>query len=381
MKEVQSDRRAFIKFFGRAGVAAAGISFLPGCIPYGNESKSEKRAGLPFNPIEPTDADELVSADGFDYHVIAKVGDQINNTEMFGDQNDYTAFKPLGDDPNDGLLWVNHESTSPIITSRYIPGTEKTLEQVNMELDAVGGSINRIRKNTIGRWELVKNDPYNRRLDGRTVIPFDWDEPIFGKREAVGTIANCAGGLTPWGTILTCEENYQNYFGERDYNTGRKAREGFYGWEKYYDHPPEHYGWVVEVDLKTGAAKKLIALGRCAHEAAGLHQQEDGICIVYTGDDKKNECLYKFIGTEPNSLTRGNLYVADTENGNWISLNINDQHILKEKFKDQTEIQIRLREAAKLVGGTPLDRPEDIEIDTITGGIFITLTNNSDKGN
>ena len=147
---------------------------------------------------------------------------------------------------------------------------------------------------------------------------------------------------------------------------------GVHGWEKHYNYPPEHYGWVVEVDLNTGEAKKLVSLGRCAHEAAAVHQQEDETCIVYTGDDKVNECLYKFIGSEPNSLTKGSLYVADIKAGKWISLNINDQPILAENFKSQTEVQIRLREAAKLVGGTPLDRPEDIEIDPFTGSIFLT---------
>lgn len=378
MKKVKSDRRAFIKFFGRAGVAAASISILPGCLPDGKESKVSK---LPFEPIAPTDADDIVLANGFDYHVIAKVGDQINPSEMFGDQNDYTAYKPLGDDPNDGLLWVNHESTSPSLISKYDGSSVKTKEQVELEMDSVGGSINRIRKSANGKWELVKNDPLNRRLHARTAIPFEWDSPIAGKTEAIGTLANCAGGLTPWGTILTCEENYHDYFGERDYQTGGKSQEGFFQWEKHYDHPPEHYGWVVEVNLETGKAKKLIGLGRCAHEAAAVHQEENGICVVYTGDDKVDECIYKFIGSEPNSLTKGKLYVADTVNGKWISLDIEEQPILRENFKDQTEVLVRLRDAAKLVGGTPQDRPEDVEIDPITGNVFMTLTNNVPKGN
>ena len=376
MKVIQSDRRSFLKFFGRAGMAAAGLSVLPGCLPGQNEVKK-----IPFKPIQPSSEDDLILAEGFNYHVIAKLGDPINATEMFGDHNDYTAFKALGDDPGDGLLWVNHESTTPSIVSGYQEGQDKTKEQVELELDSVGGSINRIKKNAAGQWELVKNDPYNRRLHGRTKIPFEWDDPIVGATEAVGTIANCAGGLTPWGTILTCEENYHDYYGERDFKTGGKLQTSIFGWEKHHDMPPEHYGWVVEVDLKTGNAKKLIALGRCAHEAAAVHQEEDGICVVYTGDDKKNECLFKFIGEEPSSLKKGKLYVADTDNGRWISLSIEEQPVLQENFKDQTEVQIRLREAAKLVGGTPLDRPEDIEIDPVTGSIFVTLTNNLDKGN
>lgn len=380
MKNSQSDRRAFIKFFGRAGVAAAGVTWLPGCVANSGEETNSKDQSLPFSPIAPSDKDDLVLAEGFNYHIIAKVGDPINQSELFGDHNDYTAFMPLAEDPNDGLLWVNHESTTPSLVSNYNAGA-KTKEQVELEMDSVGGSINRIKKNVEGKWELQKDDPFNRRLHARTIIPFEWDSPIAGKSEAVGTLANCAGGLTPWGTVLTCEENYHYYFGERDYDTGGKVEEGTFQWEKYYDHPPEHYGWVVEVDLKTGEAKKLIGLGRCSHEAAAVHQEDDGICVVYTGDDKVDECIYKFIGSEPNSLTKGTLYVADTENGRWVSLNIDEQPVLQENFKDQTEVLIRLREAAKLVGGTPQARPEDVEIDPISGSIFITTTNNVPRGN
>ena len=117
------------------------------------------------------------------------------------------------------------------------------------------------------------------------------------------------------------------------------------------------------------------------HECATIHEAEDGRLVIYSGDDAVNQCLYKYISSEPRDLKNGKLYVADLVNGKWLSLDINDNPKLKKNFKNQTEIQIRTREAAKLVGGTPLDRPEDIEIDPITGHVFVSLTNNFPKGN
>ena len=102
--------------------------------------------------------------------------------------------------------------------------------------------------------------------------------------------------------------------------------------------------------------------------------------MAYTGDDANNEHLYKFISSEPGSLKEGTLYVADTINGKWLSMDWESQPVLKTKFKDQTEVLIRAREAAKLLGATPLNRPEDIEIDPISGHIFVSLTNNKSIG-
>ena len=107
-----------------------------------------------------------------------------------------------------------------------------------------------------------------------------------------------------------------------------------------------------------------------------MHQLDDGRLVVYTGDDSNDECLYKFIGAKPDDLKEGTLYVANTEKGEWISLDYKEQSILQEHFADQTEVLVRLREAAKLVGATPLNRPEDIEIDPLTGHVLISLTNN-----
>jgi secreted PhoX family phosphatase len=244
----------------------------------------------------------------------------------------------------------------------------------------VGGTIVRIKEEN-GKWEIVKNDPFNRRITAKTPIKLNWDTPIKGKTTVIGTHSNCSGGITPWKTFLTCEENYDSFYGETEYdeNDVPKHIPSSYGWEKVHNHPPEHYGWVVEIDPKDGSAQKHVALGRFAHECCTLYELEDKRVVAYTGDDKVNEHLYKFISSKPGSLKEGTLYVADIDNGKWLALDWETQTVLKKKFKDQTEVLIRAREAAKLLGATELNRPEDIEIDPITGHILVSLTNNVTK--
>lgn len=136
---------------------------------------------------------------------------------------------------------------------------------------------------------------------------------------------------------------------------------------------------MVEINSKDGTAQKHLALGRFSHECCTLYELADKRVVAYSGDDSNDEHLYKFVSSKPNSLKEGTLYVADTINGKWLPLDWETQPVLKDKFKDQTEVLIRAREASKLLGATPLNRPEDIEIDPITGHIFITLTNNKPK--
>ena len=244
----------------------------------------------------------------------------------------------------------------------------------------VGGSIVRIKEEN-GQWRIVKNDPHNRRINAKTPIQLNWNTPIKGKSTLIGTHSNCSGGITPWKTFLTCEENYDSFYGETEYDEANVARHrpSSQNWENFYDYPPEHYGWVVEVDPIDGTAQKHIALGRFAHECCTLYELEDKRIVAYTGDDHNNEHLYKFISSKPQSLKEGTLYVADTINGKWLALDWENQPVLKHKYKDQTEVLIRAREASKLLGATALNRPEDIEIDPITGNIFVSLTNNYSK--
>ena len=370
-------RRTFLEFLGKG---IAGTAILPPLLA--NKSPLFKN-NFAIKAVEPSAADKLNLAKGLNFDVLIKWGDSINDQDTFGFNNDFTAFIPLSkDNPDDGILWVNHEYIDSRFVSGYTGKQERTMEQVQKEQYAVGGSILRIQKNKRGKWKLVKNDPLNRRVSGHTLIPFNWSEKIAGKDQAVGTLANCSGGVTPWGTILTCEENYDGFVGERNHKTGERIISKYdIGWTTFLNYPPEHYGWVVEVDPKTGKAQKHIALGRCSHECATVQELSDGRLVVYSGDDAVDQCIYKFIGSKPGSLSEGTLYVANTRLGKWESLKYEDSKVLQKLFKDQTDVLIRLREAARYLGGTALDRPEDIDIDPLNGNVLISLTNNFAKKN
>lgn len=391
------NRRSFLQFLGRTSlVVGAGGTLIPlsqSCDTPENYKNSEttnsveEKSSFPIKALAPNTTDELNLSENLEYQILIKWEDPISDKEKFGFNNDYTAYLPFSpDNPNEGILWVNHEYLDPLFVHgfpRDKSPKEKSKEAVEKEMLQVGGSILHVKRDEEGQWEVVEDENINRRLDGFSKIPFEWDQPILGATEAMGTFGNCAGGVTPWGTVLTCEENYQDYYGENNHSEdlkNPKFEASAFGWEHHYkENLPEHYGWVVEVNLKTGDAKKLVALGRCAHECAQVHKAEDGRLVVYTGDDKNDEHIYKFISKQPGSLKEGTLYVANTEKGEWISLDYDSQPILKENFKDQTEVLIRLREAAKLVGATPLNRPEDIEFDPMTGNVLVTLTNNIPK--
>lgn len=375
-------RREFLEFMGRTTLAAGLAPALLSCT---HVSRSPTKPTLPFAPIAPSTKDEIVLADGFHYTRLISWQDKLNQNGLeFGTNNDYTAYFPLNASrPSEGLLWVNHESQDPLFISGWNKGQKRHRRDVVREMKSVGGSLLHIEEKD-ARWSLVPNSRYNRRLDAFTKIPLISARPIAGTKTATGTLANCAGGVTPWRTILTCEENYDDCFGETVYADGKVSwRPGsqYCEWGEFFKRPPEHYGWVVEVNPLTGSAKKLTALGRFSHESATVVVAGDGRCVVYSGDDHNDECLYKFIADKPGSLEKGELFVADTNNGRWLPLNYSTQPVLQQHFKDQTEVLIRAREAARLVGATLLDRPEDVEIDPKTRAVYVTLTNNKPKKN
>lgn len=392
---MEYSRRNFISFLGKASLGAVIMpQFLISC---GNtptptpefkntpEDVLKKLKDFVLKGIQASDKDDLLLANGLKYDIILKHGDKINSVDTFGDNNDFTCFIPFDErNPKDGLLWVNHEYINPLFVSGFDyhdSSAVKTKEQVEKEMYSVGGTIVRIKEEN-GQWKVVKNDSHNKRITAHTPIKLNWDTPIAGKTTVMGTLSNCSGGITPWNTFLTCEENYDSCFGEIKYDENNKPTKipSSYGWEKFYNNSPEHYGWVVEINPKDGSAQKHVALGRFAHECCTLYELEDKRVVAYTGDDKNSEHLYKFISSKPSSLKEGTLYVADTVNGKWLPLDWSTQPLLKEKFKDQTEVLIRAREAAKLLGATELNRPEDIEIDPVTGNVFVSLTNNKPKG-
>ncbi|HAP62786.1 MAG TPA: alkaline phosphatase [Cytophagales bacterium] len=395
---MEQNRRQFITFLGKASLGAALLPpFLTSCgntttpaqsLTQATEATLQRLKDFVLEAMAATDKDDLVLANGLDYHVVVKWGDALSDQDQFGFNNDFTCFIPLDEsNPKDGLLWVNHEYIHPLFVSDFDfrahddPWEHRTVEHVDREMYHVGGSIVRIREEN-GTWQVVPNDPHNRRLTAKTPIALNWDHPVAGQSTVIGTHSNCSGGITPWNTFLTCEENYDQFFGETVYNEANEPshRLSSYRWETFYPYPPDHYGWVVEVDPKTGAAQKHVALGRFAHECCTVYELEDKRVVAYSGDDANDEFLYKFISSQPSSLKEGILYVADTVNGQWISLDWEAQPLLQEKFKDQTEVLVRVREAARMLGATELNRPEDIEIDPVTGNILVSLTNNKPKG-
>jgi len=383
-------RRKFLEFLGRTSVAASSaVVGSTTLAPIAGLAKtSSKRGGdVSVSTVKPGLKDDLVLASGFRYSVIASCGDKINSRgDKFGDCADFVCFFPDSrEKPTSGTLWVNHEYLLPHLTTDWVIGTPKSKKQVDTERELVGGSFIRVERNAkSGDWRLVQDDKNNRRLSGSTKIPLVAERDIEGTRTAIGTMANCAGGLTPWGNVLTCEENYQDYYGEVSFDpaSGQRTwnKTAGYAWVEHYSQPPEHYGWVVEVSPKTGEAKKLVALGRFAHEGATVVVAKNGLPVAYMGDDARDQCIYKFIGDRAGSLDSGNLYVANLTAGRWEHLHVSNP-TLAGKFRDQTDLLIRTREAAKLAGGTPCDRPEDVEIDPQTGAVLVALTNNDARGN
>lgn len=384
------NRRKFLTFLGKAGIGAAVLphAFLACNTATKNTKNNGTSAGgsFDFKGLKPSTDDELKLANGLRYRPIIKWNTLINDQDTFGYNNDFTCFLPLdSQNPKDGLLWVNHEYVNSLFVSgydRHDKEQKRSIAQVDKEMYNVGGSIIRIQQNAAGHWNLVENDAFNRRITAKTPIEFNWDVPIKGAREAIGTLSNCSGGITPWNTFLSCEENYDNCFGETMYDQDNVPSHmpSSYGWEQFYDYPPEHYGWVVEIEPLTGSAQKHVALGRFAHECCTLVSLKDKRVVAYSGDDKNDEHLYKFIASKPESLKEGTLYVASLEKGQWLALDWDKHPVLQQRFDNQTEVLIRAREAAKLLGATPLNRPEDIEIDPVTGAIFVSLTNNKKRG-
>jgi uncharacterized protein len=370
---------------------------------------------LLFQPIGPTVSDELVLPSGYSYQVVAAWEDALGGDLTVGFNHDWVGYYPidllekgvdlknvhLGFLPNDsssdeGLLVINHEYVNPLYVSGYDENAEdavKTEEMIALEQDAVGLSVIHIKRNAEGNWEIVPDAPENRRFTG--VTPMVMTGPgaeLDGGPEVIGTIANCSGGMTPWGTALSCEENFQDYPVE--------APEG-YGWD-VETYSKRHYGWVVEVDPFDPAsmARKHTALGRFRHENVAIRVGEDGTVVAYMGDDKADCCVYKFVAdqkltdiadreTNLTILESGNLYVANFASGEWILLDYDEQTALQEAtdsdgnllFASQADILADARAAAIALRATPMDRPEDIEIHPLDGSVYIALTNNSGHGN
>ncbi len=343
---------------------------------------------------------------------------------QFGYNNDFIGFIPLEGSSARGLLVVNHEYTNDELMYFGLGGANrkdkvKNLSdaQIQASMAAHGGSVIEIERRE-GRWSVVANSPYARRITAQT--PMQMTGPAAGHAllqtnadpsgtRVLGMLNNCAGGVTPWGTWLTCEENTNYYF------NGKAAAEGspladayarygvpedYYPWDRVdarFDvgrEPNEchRFGWVVEIDPldPTSVPKKRTALGRFKHEGAGNIVNGDGRFVVYQGDDQRFDYVYKFVtagkvdagnrAANMDLLDTGTLYVARFDadgRGEWMPLAAG--HPKLAGFADQGAILIHARLAADALGATKMDRPEDVEANPKTGKVYVMLTNNNKR--
>ncbi len=378
MDSMQS-RRQFLKFVSSqttlVGLSPLLLNTLSACTQSPNLAL--------FEGLDPSFDDQLRLASGLKYEVLIRWGDKINQKgETFGFNNDFTCYFPLEDKKDEGLLWVNHESIIPeFIHNKNTASLRRSINEIIKEQEAVGGSILHVKK-LKNQWSVQTGSSLNRRIHGRTKIPFSHGYSIQGSQTAVGTIANCAGGLTPWGSFLTSEENYDTFYGEALMLNGKRSVHTFdkFNWWKHFPLPPEHYGWIVEIDPMTGKAEKQVLLGRAPHEGATVATTKKGQAVVYMGEDREGGFIYKFVSKAKN-FKSGTLYAADTSKGRWLALDIEKDANLKKHFKTQLEVLTYAHQSAEIVGATPQDRPEDIEIHPKTGDVFISLTKNSKNDN
>jgi len=354
--------------------------------------------------------------------------------KRLGYNNDYIAYFPI-DGSKRGLLCVNHEYTNeelmfPDLRKRQDTSgfEEMTQELVDIEMAAHGVSIIELARDEDG-WRAVLDSRYNRRISPNT--PMKIDGPAAGHarlktvedasgEKVIGTLNNCAGGLTPWGTYLTAEENFHAYFWTDHCQPGGAIPKGLGGvqeesykrygipgmwqaWGKFHDrfnvdkveNEPNRFGWIVEIDPFDPDFEpvKHTALGRFCHEGAECFVNTDGRVVVYSGDDTRGEYIYRFVSEgryDPNDkaanmrlLSKGMLSVArfDADGKvHWLPLEQGRPWLTEDfGFKTQGDVVIDARIAAKYLGATRMDRPEDVQPNKETGRVYVLLTNNTSR--
>ncbi|WP_410537714.1 PhoX family protein [Streptomyces sp. KL2] len=447
--------------FGQAPGAAA----APAAVPAKGWEKGSGKVrgaarGLRFAPVAPNTADAVTVPEGYAQNVVIRWGDPIlrgapafdpekqsakAQAGQFGYNNDFLTLLPLKGERGRQVLFANHEYTDEELMFPGYDAANPTREQVEIAWAAHGLSVVVVEEDRrTGRLTAVPRHHLNRRFTATS--EFRLTGPAAGSdllktsadptgTKVLGTLNNCAGGTTPWGTALSGEENFNQYFAnaasvaDPDVKA-RLARYGMSGgasgrkWERFDDRfdltkePNEanRFGWVVEVDPydPDSVPRKRTALGRFKHEAAEPRLTADGRPVVYMGDDERFDYFYKFVSSKrmmkgdsraarEHNLTlldEGTLYVAkltgdspaaeidgsgklpsDGEfdgSGVWIPLATGTTSHVPGMSAEEVYVHTRL--AADKVGATKMDRPEDVEPSPRTGRVYVALTNNSQRG-
>jgi secreted PhoX family phosphatase len=465
LTEVIASRRNLLK--GGLGLALGGFlgGNLSGCAKE-TEKKSPLSAlkntsptiGFTSVPLQHAqDFDRVLVADGYSARAFFSWGDEVvagavpwkadasNSWQeqqlQAGQNHDGMAYFPFANTPNDhGLLVINHEYSNPTLhpdgptETRDAQGIiHRPEHEVLKEQAAHGVSVIEIKRDQQGEWQRVKNSPLNRRLTANT--PMGFTGPATGSEHlktaqdpsgtrVLGTLNNCSMGKTPWGTYLICEENWNNYFVNRNpadwqervshkrYGISNGANSSRYYWEtvdprfnatpvdeqdfKGFVNEPNRFGWVVEFDPfnPDSLPQKRTALGRYARECATVVVGADGEVAIYSGDDTRGEYIYKFVTRQrfdqtnpkanPDLLDDGILYVAkfySDGRGEWLPLIWGERGLTaRNGFMSQADVVINARAAADILGATPMDRPEWVAVDPHTRELYVTLTNNVERG-
>ncbi len=347
---------------------------------------------------------------------------------QFGYNNDYVGTVPHPDAPDDPdrlLLVVNHEYTNAelMFPEMAVQDGAMSRDLVEIEMMAHGGTVIEIARGADGIWQTVAGGRHNRRITPATEMRVSG--PAAGHdalktgadpsgTRVLGTLNNCAGGITPWGTWLMAEENFDGYF-TGDAAKGDGAADdparvlysrygvpgGWYSWAKVHDrfdlskepNEPSRFGWVVEVNPADPASTpvKRTALGRLKHEGAETVVNGDGRVVVFMGDDERFEYVYRFVtdaafdpaSPDPDMLDKGTLSVAHYDADGtmqWLPLVHGQGPLTAENgFRDQGEVMVKTRLAADRLQATPMDRPEDVQANPKTGRVYAMLTNNTKR--
>ena len=414
-------RRGFLSVLA-LGSAAAAMGALGAVMP----ARAQTAVGrFAFTPI-PISTDLTVHVpEGYAWKVLVRWGDPLfSDAEAFAVEKGISSAgqaRAFGEN-TDGMelfniagrqvIAVNHEYANLEVNLPGRPeGMPQNADDVVILQNAQGITVMEVAEAADG-WAVVLDSPYNRRITHLT--PMTLSGPAAGHAllktaadpagtQALGTFNNCGAGRTPWGTYLTCEENFNGYFGSTDPNVALSdafARygigvEGNYGYEKFdprFDlsktpNEPNRSGYIVEIDPSDAASVpvKHTALGRFKHENAASVVARDGRVVVYMGDDERGEFLYKWVsagvyasgGDTAGLLTDGQLHVAkfnDDQTGEWLALTP------EATAMDAAEIAIHTRMAGSKVGATTMDRPEWVAVHPAAVEVYCCLTNNTNRG-